>query len=128
MADHASDIGQLTILTCLSLIFLIFFFFFFLPITSSAARPAFTLISINYNFITSTHCSFTCLSYCNTVSVIILLLCVRTFVCKQKKKFTHSPLLFTINHLHYGGRKKKVDISIQCLTHFLNTISLHYAN
>ena len=39
--------------------------------------------------------------------------------------FTHSPLLFTINHLHYGG-EKKVDVSIQCLTHFLNTISLHY--
>jgi len=94
--------------------------FFCLPSTSSAVRLAFTLISINYNFITSTHCSFTCLSYCNTVSVIILSLCVRTFVCKQYFLFTHSPLLFTINHLHYGGKKGR------CFNSVFDSFSKHH--
>ena len=65
--------------------------------------------------------------------------CVRACQCvcvNKKKKFTHSPLLFTVNLLHYKKenekekrkkeRKKRVGVSIQCLTHFLNTCSLHY--
>ena len=42
---------------------------------------------------------------------------------KKRKNFLHTVhyclllIIYTI---------KKVDVSIQCLTHFLNTISLHY--
>ena len=56
-----------------------------------------------------------------TEKLLVIILPAKKF-CKQYFVFTHSPLLFTVNHLHY----KKVNVSIQCFTHFLNTISLHY--
>ena len=58
--------------------------------------------------------------------------CVRVCVCvsKQNKKCSHTvhfclPLIiYTINIKKEGGGE--VDVSIQCLTHVPNTISLHY--
>ena len=61
---------------------------------------------------------------CNHSFIVCVCVCVRACmrVCVNNIfLFTHSPLLFTVNHLHY---EKKVDVSIQ--THFLNTISLQY--
>ena len=52
-----------------------------------------------------------------TEKLLVIILPANKF-CKQYFCFTHGPLIiYTI---------KKVDVSIQCLTHFLNTISLHY--
>ena len=55
--------------------------------------------------------------------LLVIILPAKTFCKNRKNIYTDSPLCLPL--IIYTIKVKKVDVSVQCLNHFLNTIPIH---